>query len=98
MNEDINFNTNERDTKRIEQIAKRAGLINAWGKRGLDVLDLEMSLAACHMNGTPLDLQGLLGAKPMDFTHDIIGILQHIDRSTGEMGGLFSPRFASKQS
>lgn len=41
-----------------------------------------------------LDLQKLLDAPPFDFTHDICGIIRHMDRSTypGKLTDCFWPR------
>lgn len=58
---------------------------------------LMMDLEACHCNGCPLDLQGLLHApREFDFVHDVGGILRHLDRATGQLGGLFRPRYAAR--
>jgi hypothetical protein len=56
-----------------------------------------MDLTACHANGCPLDLQALLDAADInqfDFTHDILGIRQHLDRQTGKLKDCFVPRYA----
>lgn len=55
---------------------------------------LFMDLNACHANGCPLDFEGLLEAPLQDFSHDIAGIREHIDRSTGKLGDFFTPRYA----
>lgn len=53
-----------------------------------------MDLDACHSNGCPLDLEGLLHAPASDFGHDIAGIRRHIDRTTGKLQDCFLPRCA----
>lgn len=60
-------------------------------------LQLIMDLTACHKNGCPLDLVGLLDAPDADFKHDIIGIQQHIDRTDGTLRDFFLPRFGVSQ-
>lgn len=42
-----------------------------------------------------LDLEGLLTASPLDFTHDICGIVRHMDRSSfpGKLTDCFVPRY-----
>lgn len=60
----------------------------------VDEIGLEMDLAACHLNGVPLDLDGLLGASDSDFGHDVFGIQRYIDRKTGELMDCFLPRYA----
>lgn len=53
-----------------------------------------MDLTACHANGCPLDLDGLLAASDFDVAHDIIGIRDHMDRMTGALDGRFLPRYS----
>ncbi|PZP71805.1 MAG: hypothetical protein DI590_05960 [Methylorubrum populi] len=53
---------------------------------------VEMDLTATHLNGCPLRLRELLGAGDTNFWHDINGIERHLDRTTGQLGGFFSPR------
>jgi len=57
-------------------------------------LDLAMDIVLTHRNGCPLDLDKLLNAKDFDFFHDICGIIDHIDRHTGELIDCFLPRCA----
>lgn len=42
----------------------------------------------------PLDLAALLAFGERDFAHDLLGIRQHMDRRTGELGECFVPRSA----
>jgi len=55
-----------------------------------------MDISATHCNGNPLDLESLLSVPYEDFAHDILGIQSNINRRTGELENLFSPR-CSKQ-
>jgi hypothetical protein len=55
---------------------------------------LFMDLNACHANGCPLYFKGLLEAPLLDFSHDICGIREHINRDTGKLEGFFTPRYA----
>lgn len=57
----------------------------------------EMDLEATHSNGRPLDFEKLLGFGLVSFSHDIGGIRRHIDRTTGELGGCFTPRCAKAE-
>lgn len=59
-----------------------------------DTQTLAMDLNACHCNGCPLDLSGLLNANVNDLMHDALGIRQHISRTTGKLHGHFLPRYA----
>lgn len=55
-------------------------------------LEVQMDLTACHCNGCPLDLQRLLEIRDFDFIHDVAGIRNNIDRTTGKLKGFFLPR------
>ena len=54
--------------------------------------DTVMDLCACNSNGCPLDFQKLLDFPAFDFTHDILGIREHINRTTGKLEDCFMPR------
>ena len=58
-------------------------------------MSLHMDITAAHVNGCPLRLAEWLEADDFNFAHDIAGIVRHIDRDTGKIGGLFLPRFAA---
>jgi hypothetical protein len=93
MTQIINGNemrTTKADDDLILAIAKRA---NADYK--LPVIQVALDLTACHLVGCPLDLAGLLAARPSDFSHDIGEIRQHIDRATGQLLNCFVPRYAA---
>jgi hypothetical protein len=60
-------------------------------------LDWQMDIAACHLNGTPLDLDRLLGFGDFDFVHDVFGIARYLDRTTGRLQNCFLPRSAQPQ-
>lgn len=57
-------------------------------------LDAQMDVTACHANGCPLDLKGLLEADDTNFVHDVFGIRRHLDRETGKLLDCFVPRYA----
>jgi hypothetical protein len=59
-------------------------------------LSLKMDLEATHCNGNPLDFEKLLNFDQSDFFHDVIGITNNLDRSTGKLTNNFIPR-CSKQ-
>lgn len=61
-----------------------------------DRLKVTMDLTACHSNAVPLDLARLLKASDADILHDVVGIMNHIDRSTGKLLDHFRPRYAKK--
>lgn len=57
-----------------------------------DKLSLQMDISATHICGNPLDLDKLLGFDSFNFTHDIYGIMNHIDRRNGKLRNCFIPR------
>lgn len=91
---EIRFDVTEEEQQLIEKIIERvrnffpekfdAGQLNAFM--------FEMDLCACHANGCPLDFKRLLEFPEFDFMHDIAGIVQHIDRQTGQLQHCFLPR------
>ena len=86
----VRFDCSHEDHDIIIKIVKRAarmGLVkNDMGKM--------MDITACHVSGNPLKLQLFLDGKEGDFLHDIMGIEQHLDRTTGKLGDGFLPRFS----
>jgi hypothetical protein len=93
----ISFSVSHSDAPIIRAIADRA----VWLARKNGVryrrMDACMDITACHANDVPLRLAELLAADDFNFAHDIFGILQHLDRRTGKLGGCFLPRFARPQ-
>lgn len=55
------------------------------------LIDVVICLTIAHRNGTELDVDALLAAPAEDLDHDVGGIVTHIDRATGALGGLFKP-------
>ena len=74
----------------IHSIAKRA----VHDFRIIDILALEMDLTATHANGNTLRLEDMLSADAFEFSHDIFGIMENLDRKTGKLQNCFSPRFS----
>jgi hypothetical protein len=46
------------------------------------------------MVATPLDFEKLFGFPDFDFAHDIYGIMNRVDRTTGKLTDCFLPRCA----
>ena len=88
------FTVSKKDSDLITQIVDRA-ITAETTPRVIDRLSLTMDLTATHRNGCPLKLKKLLEAKPFDFSHDIYGIMRHLDRETGQLGDCFLPRYAA---
>lgn len=84
----ISFKTTCEDGNLIDAIVRRADVENRF--------ELLMDLTACHANGCPLDLEGLLNANGYDFFHDITDIVKHLNRTTGKLENCFSPRYARR--
>ena len=85
----INWNavTIEDDDK-IEAIVDRAVRNN----RSISVMRLSMDIAAVHVSGCKLDLDALLAFPEGDFNHDVCGIENNVDRTTGALENCFLPR------
>jgi hypothetical protein len=77
----------ERDL--ITQIVNRAATL--YPK--LDKLSAAMDIEATHVSGNPLRLADLLAADNFNFSHDVAGIINNIDRNTGKLANCFEPRF-----
>lgn len=86
----ISFEVTKEERDLIERIVDRA----MKRFRVNDRMSLTMDVTACHANGCPLDLKGLLKAEDFDFSHDVGGIARHLDRTTGKLGDCFLPRTA----
>lgn len=91
------FKTTKEESKLITKIATRA--VSIATKYGVEYAMREayMDITACHANGMPLRLTTLLKTDDFTFAHDVFGIRQHINRTTGEIADCFVPRTASSQ-
>ena len=87
----MNFDVSDTESRLIYAIADRACAIYD----GLNRLKIEMDLTAVHANGATLRLEELLNAPRLDFCHDIAGIHDNIDRTTGKLLNCFSPRYSA---
>ncbi|MDA8121331.1 MAG: hypothetical protein M0Z38_02045 [Deltaproteobacteria bacterium] len=92
----IRFDVNREDALLIDKIVDRAVEAAQGAGWEYDALDARMDIAACHRNGTPLNLADLLAADDFNFSHDVFGIRRHIDRRTGKLLNHFWPRCAMK--
>ena len=75
--------------KVVERAEQRAVEQGAALDRMTTIMDIEH--ADDQFN---LDLAALLVADNFNFTHDVFGIINHIDRRTGLVGDCFVPRYA----
>jgi hypothetical protein len=83
----VSFNVTDEEVAIISKIAQRAEKLL---KR--DYISVSMDITATHANGTKLDLEKLLNFDNFNFTHDIAGIENHLDRKTGKLDNRFMPR------
>jgi hypothetical protein len=90
----VSFKVTRQEFDLIQEIVDRAAVYAAQHRVPFNRQDLWMDLTAVHANGCPLRLAGLLEAESFDFVHDVFGIIRHLDRSTGKLGGCFSPRYS----
>jgi len=98
----INFEISATDDVLVEKIVERAHKhvyteANGWDEETQDRTSTTMDVVACHLNGCPLDLQKLLDSDAFTFSHDIVGIRRHINRSNGQIENCFLPRCAAKE-
>ncbi len=93
----INWAATDEESALIAKIAVRA--VKSFKKAGIriDKLDVQMDVAATHLNGNPLRLEDFLNADDLNFAHDICKIRRHLNRETGKLENHFLPRFTKKE-
>lgn len=80
---------NKKDNlEKINKIVERA---DNMGLLMFDRLNLSMDLDFWNSK-EPIDLQVLFDADDFNFTHDIVGIQNHIDRANYKIDSTFLPR------
>lgn len=87
----VSFKCTPQERAAINRVVERAE-IHKLVKGEDQRLSLRMDLAAANANGSPIDFARLLNAEDFDFFHDVCGIIRHMDRETGKLGGCFVPR------
>ncbi len=88
----IKWNASEFELSQILKIVERYE--KEFSESGITKTQLIMDIEACHCNGCPIDLCALLHATRYEFSHDVAGIVNHIDRTTGNLRDGFEPRHA----
>lgn len=84
--------TSLKDVRLIALIVGRIMKLElTFGRQHVEVM---MDMEATHISN-PLRLQELLDSSEGDFTHDVVGIFNNIDRETGELKNCFVPRFTA---
>lgn len=91
----VKFNCTASESTLIDLIFKRAQelLQNPPENK----LSFYMDLDACHSNGCPLDFAKLLAEAEINFAHDVLGIVNNIDRETGKLLNGWLPRYCLKE-
>jgi len=80
---------NQKDAELIGRIVKRGVKENGIK----DILSAQMDISAAHVE-MPIKLSELLKADKFNFGHDVVGIINNINRATGKLDNCFVPRFA----
>lgn len=86
----INWTIGNDEMKLINDIAQRALACGYYDSPLLAIMDI----TAVHANGNPLRLRELAQADAFNFSHDVIGIIRHLDRDTGKLTDHFRPRYS----
>lgn len=81
---------NKDEFMKIAEIAKRA---DETGLLMFDRMSLILDLEAVH-GEIGLKLEELLNADDLNFSHDIVGIQNNIDRQSKTLQNCFLPRYA----
>lgn len=88
------FSATQAESRIILQIAHRA-IASLYHATNVTPLDIQMDIDACHSNGCKLRLAELLAADDFNFSHDVRGIHNCLDRDTGKLIPPFSPRYSA---
>lgn len=90
----VKFARNPDDCDLIAAIAERGWEIDWLRASYEDFQSMVMDVSATHANGNPLRLEDLLAADDFNFEHDMSGICNCLDRTTGKLTRNFRPRFS----
>lgn len=90
----VSFKVSDADAEIIGKIVKRGWAIDWLRASYADQISMRMDVTAVHANGNPLRLADLLAADEFNFTHDMSGICNCLDRATGRLTRNFRPRFS----
>ena len=95
MKKEVIFNYELRDQFLVDRIINRF-MKDKVNSENFDKWDIELSLRASNgVNGNPnLALLRLESFDDFDFFHDMMGIVEHINKKTGELEDFFIPRCA----
>lgn len=94
---EVSFDVTEQESDLITDIVDRAEDLAHQHDRPFDRMSFRMDITAVHANGNPLRLKDFSEADDFNLAHDAFGIENNINRLTGKLEGLFSPRFSAPQ-
>lgn len=92
----VNFDKlNNKDLAIIIKIVRRYKKIIKSIKPSakIDSTSVIMDISATHLSN-PLRLEEMLKAKDIHLLHDVTGIGVHLNRKTGKLEDLFTPRYS----
>lgn len=90
----VSFRISREDAKLVRAIIERIERFENFDLSKRDRTDWQMDLYATNANGNRMDFSRLLAADDFNFIHDIVGIYRNLDRETGKLMNLFTPRFS----
>lgn len=95
---EFNWKLPPQDRDRAEAVIKRAiDLAQEDDIQLGDKSELLMDLIACHNHACPLDFEKMLRADDFNLLHDMLGIRNCLNRTTGQLENNFLPRCARPQ-
>ena len=97
---ELNLRTSAYEGYLILRVAKRAMSLGMRQRNILPCTEEQQwvrDIVLCHNHGCPLMLAELLAASADEFTRDMIGIRDFLNRNTGKLEGIFHPRYALNQ-
>ena len=94
----LSFRISREDAAHVEDIADRALAMARRAKIDhLRKIDIVMDLTAAHANGCRINFAELAAADQFNLSHDVFGIMRHLNRETGQLEGFFVPRFSQRK-
>lgn len=100
MKTEVNFELNdeEQECKNIimDRVMKIASGSDVMGVVRDRMMQIGMSLAACHNHACKLDLKLLASTEDHHLIHDVLGIDRHLDKEALELKNAFHPRCAAR--
>lgn len=88
----LNWHVSGDELLMVDQCVERFHRICREHKKELAIVETMMDIIICHTQNYKLNFTALLLTSDGDFANDIIGIIKHIDRSTGKLQNGFIPR------